>query len=175
MNERTNLTVLVLSIAGYLAGGFLFLFDLDLELGAKLLLLFSSVGQLAAIVYLWPSATLPNSKFWKPIIACVALTAIGSFTQPKLGSLASWISFIGYLGVLLMYGVHYSNKKIKAKIDHLKLLWVTSTYFIFALSAFEILSSDFEFFTTPILWLTVHLYYKANKVGAYDERKQAGW
>ncbi len=174
MDTKTTVTILVLSAIASVVG-FIMMFLFPNELGPKLALGGSAISQLAAIIYLWPSATITKKKTWKFIIGSIALTAVGAYVNQFSMTWGSTLSFIGYIGVIGLYFIHFSQKKSRSKLDLIKVLWVVTTYFLVMLNAlFSSIPTDLEFLTTPLLWYGAYLFYQ-QKENADSDRKRAGW
>lgn len=175
MDERATSLILILSAIASIIGFILMSIGISADIGAKLALGGSAISQMAAIFYLWPSSTITQKKIWNFMIGSVALTALGTFLYQHSTLIGTSLLFIGNIGVIGLYFVHFAQKRKRKKLDILKLIWVVFTYLLIMLnSLFESLPTDLEFMTTPVLWYAAWIFYKQQDNFKTD-RQKAGW
>ncbi len=175
MNTKTTAAIVILSAIASLVGFVMMYAMPHSPISSKLALGGSAISQLSSILYLWPSSTITQKKVWKFIVGAIVLTLVGSYLNQFSKTWGASLSFIGYVGVIGLYFIHFVQKKLRSKLDIVKLMWVVLTYLLIMLNALSSnIPTNLEYLTTPLLWYGAYLFY-LQKENADSDRTRAGW
>lgn len=112
-------------------------------------------GQFSGLYLLIRNGTITQTIYWKIILFCFGVTTIGAMFKIMHWPLGNIFFISGFLIIAITYLIRFRNKKVKARLDILKLLWVLTTFILASLIILHLISQPFSYIGVGLLWITI--------------------
>ena len=145
-------------MAGYLASVFTEYYD-----GESWMYIGLWISEMAGFFMLLTNGTFLKTRYFKIFKGVFAIVIIAALFKILHWAYSNELFIAGFIGLTIVYFLHFLKKPIKKRLDYLKLGWVLTAYPIALLKVLHVIGDQYQILPSAIMWLAIIDYLKTER------------
>ncbi|MCT4639418.1 MAG: hypothetical protein N4A72_17065 [Bacteroidales bacterium] len=157
MKNRTLLPIIGISIITAIVGVLIFYFSDKpalIEIGQYMYRYGLQIGSILGLFLIIFNGTFIKTKYFNIVKWCIGIILFGYILVILHWTIfAKYIIYAGFAGVITSYSISFAKKRIRERLDYLKLIWVITCCTLPSLILSHIVSSEYAIIANYIFLL----------------------